>query len=473
MSIAPIAALVRDPAFIASLTDAERLVLPYAHHLWLRPEQRIPAHQWRYCGTICGRGWGKSYAISCEINRRVMAGEARHVALMAPTDDRVWEVQSSFLIATSPPWFKAEAHDIGVKWPNGVITECFTPLAPGRSRSGNFDLTWLCELVDWAPNTRKEAFDNITTATRVGRAQVLWDTTSKGRNDVISHLLELHAADPVTYPITRGSMFDNPLLSAAYLKAECMKYTGRRFEEEIEGKDFQDSQGALWRQEWIARNRVDVRPASPRVRIIGVDPALSARSDADETGIVDGEADAMGHVFVIDDLSGRYTPEQWGDIVVARCIDGAAGCVIERNRGGDPLVALLRARARERKMQVREVEPGKPFPLRTDGVMYVKQVVARDGKTDRGGTPAALTESGHVHHVGRFDKLESELCTYEPGMTRSPNRYDAFVYMVLELSGIERAPAQSPSEAASDVAAALQALRAKMQASARHGRRVD
>jgi hypothetical protein len=98
----------RDPKFLESLSPAARLALPYHADFWLRPEQRVPANAWRFCGFICGRGWGKSWAIAVELNRRVQAGEAKTIALVGPTEPRAREVMVEWLIKTSPPWFKAE-----------------------------------------------------------------------------------------------------------------------------------------------------------------------------------------------------------------------------------------------------------------------------------------------------------------------------------------------------------------------------
>lgn len=441
--IAPVVAVAHAaPEFFDSLTPEQQLVLPYVAELWLRPEQRIPRYGWRYYGHIAGRGWGKTHAVVSEINRRVEAGEARHILLMAPNDERTELAQVAPLIDASPPWFKAERYKGGVRWPNGVRAYPFTAEAPEAPRGENADLSWLTEIVAWPRNTRRAAFDNITTATRVGLhgGQVLWDTTSKGQNDVILHLLELHARDPRSYPIRRGTMLDNYMLRLDYIRAEIMKYPpGRRRDEEVFGKVFAESAGALWRQDWIDAYRRPAAP-SPRVqRICSADPAITVSAESDETGLVVGELDAAGDVYLTKDLSGKHAPEAWADMVIDECAAGASGLIYERNRGGDFVIALIRARAERRGMQVREAaDLTKPFPLYTPGVVYVRQYWSRDNKETRAAAPAAHYEAGRVHHVGTFDELETELTTYEPGSSQSPNRYDAAVYLVLELANLDR-----------------------------------
>jgi phage terminase large subunit-like protein len=444
-----------NPEFFASLSDAERLVLPYCYDLWLRPEQRIPRGDWSYYGFICGRGFGKSLAISVEINRRVMAGESRSLALMAPTETRVDEVQVQFLIATAPPWFKPIRHNGGLEWPNGVRAELFTPLAPDRPRSGNYDLSWLCEIVDWIHTGRMLAFNNITTATRVGRnPQVIWDTTSKGKNDVIQKLMAMNKADPRAYPIQRGAMFDNPLLSRIYLRTECAKYSGRQAAEEIEGKVFAESAGALWQQKWIDDHRRSVRPTNPELRLVSIDPALSDHEDADETGFSVGSRGGDSHAYIEEDLTDKMKPEVWGDLAVQKCADeGCAGVVIERNHLGDSATYAIKSRATNRGLSI-EVLPRwgtkecQPFPVRRPGVIYVREVVSSTSKTTRAAGPAVETEAGRVHLIGSLADLELEFTTYVPGVARSPNRYDAAVHLVTELRGLweESAPANPKAD---------------------------
>ena len=443
--------IARDPVFLASLTDAERLVLPHMIEAWQRPDQILPTHAWRYLTAIAGRGWGKSFVFAHEINRRVQRGEAKSIALMASTEPRTDEICNEFLVSTSPPWFKAERYAGGVVWPNGARAYAFTPEAPEVPRGGNFDLSWLCELVAW-PATRmqdgvtmrKAAFDNVTTATRVGRAQVLIDTTSKGRNEVTSHLLELNRRDPKNYPRISGSMFDNFMLSDAYLRAELIKYPpGKRREEEVNGAVYEEAEGALWEQGWIDVSR---RGAAPELEteLVACDPGLSTYATADDTGIVRAGL-ANGHVYITRDLSRKCKPEEWGDILIEQCLTGCAGIIIERNRGGDLLIANIRARAAFRAakdgitIQVHELEDdGKPFPRREPGVILVRQIKTQDTKETRAYAPASHTEAGCVHIVGRMQALEDEMTTWIPGASRSPNRLDAAVYVVLELSGLDR-----------------------------------
>jgi phage terminase large subunit-like protein len=59
-------------------------------------------------------------------------------------------------------------------------------------------------------------------------------------------------------------------------------------------------------------------------------------------------------------------------------------------------------------------------------------VHASRGKQVRAEPVAAIYEQGRGHHVGRYDKLEDELCLWLPG-DDSPNRLDALVWAATEL----------------------------------------
>lgn len=445
-----------DPGFFESLSEAELVAALFEPSLWVRPDQQIPRYAWRSFGFIAGRGFGKSFTIASEINRRVELGLCKAPALMAPNDDRVEEVQVDFLVDTSPPWFRAEKWEGTVRWPNGVEAVAYTPLAPGRPRSGNHDLSWLCEIVDWNPATRLEAYRNISVATRVGGAQIIWDTTSKGKNEVTKLLREENARDPVANVIRRGITFDNPLLSEQYLRALVRLYLpvgSRRYCEEVLGMAFDEAAGSLWEQSWIDDHRDDVPPQNIELRIVSLDPSLSDHQDADEYGICVASRTTDKHIHVEQDLTELMKPERGAAIAVEQCLTGgAAGIILERNHSGDNPVTLIRLLARDRGVHVELlVDEDRPFPPRTPGRIYVREVVATKSKETRASGPAALAKKGRLHHVGTLPALEDQMVTWVPGQSKSPNRLDACAQAVSELAGLiseERDNRQAISEAA-------------------------
>jgi phage terminase large subunit-like protein len=465
--IAPAYALPHiAPKFFDLLTPAEQLTFVYDFERWLRPDQRVPRTDFRSFGVVAGRGFGKSFALATEVNRRVEAGEARSIALMAPNLERVSKVQAAFLVATSPPWFRAEEVGNDVHWPNGVIAEAYTPFAPGRTRSGNFDLSWATELVDWQESTRLEAFKNLATATRVGAAQILWDTTSKGKNALIKMLVDESKRDPDAHILRRGLMFDNLLLTKKYLIDTCSKYVPgtQRYAEEVEGAVFNEAAGSLWTQDALDKHRVPCHPPLD-IQLVSLDPALSDHDDADETGIAVGGRSIGRQGYLTEDLSGKMTPEQWASIVVDKCVDGpCSGVIVERNHLGDTPRDLIKVHAERRGWRINVLEKLKnkenePFPRRQHGVINIREIVSRESKGDRASAPASLCLAGSMHLAGTFAQLELELTTWVPGQSKSPNRLDAFAQLTSELFELaNEVPKEAAAQALAGAAMLQQAL---------------
>lgn len=460
VTVAPLHALaLAAPDVLDALSPAELALLASLPELALRPDQRIPCGDWRSYGFICGRGFGKSLGIAIEINGRVASGETRAPALIAPTLDRVGEIQVPVIVETSPAWCRAEAYAGGVRWANGVTARPATSEIERPSSGDNFDLVWMTELQRWNPTTRIAAWHDITTACRVGpRAQYVWDTTSRGKNDLIAALLAQHDADLDAHRIVRGTTYDNPALARRYVTDEVRKYAhgSRAYLEEIEGKIFTSASGAIWEDSaWIENHRVSAWPSSPSVVVLGLDPALSGESWADEVGLCKGALD-NGHVYLTD-LSGRMSPETYARTVVRECQRGASGVVVERNHVGQHARDLIKVHAELAQMRI-EILPdaARAFPPRRPGTIYIREIVSQTSKETRAAPAAALYVPGLVHHVGQLPQLEHQMLTWSQGM-RSPNRLDAAVFVVSELGGVrvEHRDAARDVDAAATISAAL------------------
>jgi hypothetical protein len=64
--------------------------------------------------------------------------------------------------------------------------------------------------------------------------------------------------------------------------------------------------------------------------------------------------------------------------------------------------------------------------------------------------------------VGYHPALEFELTTYEPGSGRSPNRFDAFVYGVITLAGLDDQTIRTTPEQITGAADLAKKLRAEL-----------
>jgi len=185
-----------------------------------------------------------------------------------------------------------------------------------------------------------------------------------------------------------------------------------RFEHLFLGKWLDDAEGLLWNRPMIDKAYVDKAPELTRI-VIAIDPAISSTAESDETGITVQGIDSKGNGYLLEDLSGKYTPNEWSSIAVNAVNRWNADCIVaEKNQGGDMVEAVLRA----------------------NGAKYrVKLVTATKGKYVRAEPIYSLYEQGKVFHVGKFPILESQMVSFEPEKGKSPDRVDALVWGFTDL----------------------------------------
>ena len=208
-------------------------------------------------------------------------------------------------------------------------------------------------------------------------------------------------------------------IETSELKAIKQSLGGRLWNGLYQQDPEEDVEGALWRRtEMLDVYRVAKHPPLLRV-VVAVDPSGSGRSTADEVGIGVAGLGRDRHGYVLKDLSGHYSPQQWAKKAVDAYYEAKADFIVaESNFGGDLVEANVHA-----------YDPDVP----------VKMVSASRGKRQRADPVANKYEQGLVHHVGTFVELEEELCTWTPLSTWSPNRLDWCVWALTELMiGIKR-----------------------------------
>jgi phage terminase large subunit-like protein len=152
--------------------------------------------------------------------------------------------------------------------------------------------------------------------------------------------------------------------------------------------------------------------------VVAIDPAVTSGEHSNETGIVVAALTMSGHVLVLDDLTLRGTPREWGTVAVNAYLSRRADRIVgEVNNGGDLVEGNIRA-----------INANVPY----------RAVRASRGKLRRAEPVAALYEQGRVHHVGTYPEMEEQMCGYVPGAemagdSKSPDRMDALVWAVTEL----------------------------------------
>ena len=178
------------------------------------------------------------------------------------------------------------------------------------------------------------------------------------------------------------------------------------------GEWLDDAEGLLWNRQIINRARISVKPDLRRI-VVGIDPAVTANSESDETGITVCGIDSNGNGYLLEDLSGKYSPNEWAKIAVQAVKNWDADCIVaEKNMGGELVESVLRSQGASER---------------------IKLVTATKGKWVRAEPIYSLYEQNKIYHVGNFPILEAQMVTFNPDKSSSPDRVDALVYAFTEL----------------------------------------
>lgn len=207
------------------------------------------------------------------------------------------------------------------------------------------------------------------------------------------------------------STYDNPYIDKAVIDDLANDMSSIAYRMEIMAEDIDEAPGALWKRANIEKYRVDKSPELKRI-VVAIDPSGSDKTTSDEAGVLVAGIDKNGDGYILEDLSGIYSPNAWAHRAISAYYEWDADRIVaEKNYGGDMVETVIRNMSPE--------------------VSY-KDVTASRGKYLRAEPIAAFYERGKVHHVGRYNKLEDEMCLWLPG-DKSPNRMDALVWALTDL----------------------------------------
>jgi phage terminase large subunit-like protein len=183
----------------------------------------------------------------------------------------------------------------------------------------------------------------------------------------------------------------------------------------LDGVYVSETDGALWTFDVIERCRVEDLPVADRKRIvIAVDPSGAKDKEdttSDEIGIIVVALGQDGHGYVLADRTVRDGPAGWGKAVVNAYREfGADRVIAETNYGGEMV-----------RFVIKTADPNVP----------VSVITASRGKAVRAEPVSAIYEQNKVHHVGRFESLEDQMCSFTTNGymgEASPDRADALVW---------------------------------------------
>ena len=384
-----------------------------------RCEQLPVEGQWNVWLILAGRGWGKTRTGAMDVITYALNNPEVQVAVVTPTFGDLRRVAFggvSGILPNIPKELLLEGRGQGynaanqeIRMYNGSKIMGFSATEPDRLRGPQFHRAWCDELAAWF---YPETFDQLMFGLRLGENPRCVITTTPKPTPLIKNLLKRK-----NVLITRGSTFENAAnLAPAALEQLKEKYGDTRLgRQELYAEILDDTEGALWNYAMIDECRAQEQnlPTFERV-IVAIDPAVTSGQNSDETGIVVCGKGENGKYYVISDRSGRMTPDTWGRLAVDCFYQyNADRIVAETNNGGDLVERLIR---------------------NVDSEVPYVSVHASRGKLVRAEPIAALYEQKKVFHVGRFPDLEEQMCSYSVGSRQSPDRLDALVWALTELS---------------------------------------
>jgi len=409
-----------------AMTDEDVAALEFDWGWWARPSQMVPAGDWVTWLAMAGRGWGKT-RVGAETTR-LWVQDFPLVSLVGATADDARDIMiegESGILQICPkderPLYLPSKRRL--EWPNGAKSLIFTADEPERLRGKQHMKVWADELGAWR---YAEAWAQLSLGLRLGKKPQAIVTTTPRPTALVKEL----KADPTTL-VTKGRTYDNAgNLAPVFLKKIITKYEGTRLgRQEIDAELLEDNPGALWQRRNIDANRIAKLPQLRRI-VVAADPAVTANATSDETGIIVAGLgmESPAHFYILDDLSLSASPDAWARVLVQAYLTQKADRIIgEVNNGGDLVETIIR-----------HVElDGKRVGLNAS----YKAVHASRGKAIRAEPISALYEQNRVHHVGAFPILEDQLCDWDPAVsTDSPDRLDALVWALTELSGDPAGP---------------------------------
>lgn len=298
-----------------------------------------------------------------------------------------------------------------LKFPNGAKGFIYSADSPERLRGKQCDFFWADELCAW--ERMRDSFDQIMFGCRLGAPRGIVTTTPKP-----SELLNELLCDPL-FNIITGSTYDNQAnLAPSFLQQIVKKYEGTRLgEQELHGIVLGEIMGALWNAGMFRYTDLSDEELMDKCSsiVISLDPAVTSNSDSDSTGIMVCGVDREENYYVLEDVSGIYSPNQWREKTMEMYDKWEANMVTaETNQGGDLVKNNLPARL--------------PY----------KGVHAKRAKVVRAEPVKSYYEQGKVFHRRGLTALEKQMCEWIPAKSKkSPDRIDAMVYGWTHLLGVE------------------------------------
>ncbi|MBQ9441025.1 MAG: DNA-packaging protein [Alphaproteobacteria bacterium] len=390
-----------------------------------RDKQKIPSGNWFIWLILAGRGFGKTRTGAESVMQLTCSCKYKSIGLIGKSITETKQIMiegSSGILSTTFAKiinksknnkynlsFKYYSTKKQIEWNNGTIMYMLSGDKPNSIRGFQFDLVWIDEFAKFL--NPSALLQQVFFSLRLGNDPKCIITTTPKPLKVLKEL-----SDDKSVHVTNGSTFENEkYLSKQFLNLVTLKYNNTSIgRQELFGELIMEKENALWKRHNIQYKKVALEYLEKIV--IGIDPAVTSNKNSDETGIVVAGLGIDNKMYIIDDLSGKYTGSEWAKIAVRASIDYKVSyIVVETNNGGELVIENLKS---------------------IDSTLPIRTVHAVKGKVARAEPVSILYESNRVFHFREFNVLEEQMLNMSYDNENdgySPDRVDALVWAISEL----------------------------------------
>jgi len=374
----------------------------------------------RYIVLYGGRGSGKSYAVADRIIYNALAEKCIILCtkqFQASIRDSVYSLLKQRIedLGVSD-YFTYTDNEIRAVTGSKIIFKGLQDPENTIKSISNIKYCWIEE----AQILKESTFNILTPSIRANDSKIYITFNPLREDDIVYK--EFVLKDNELASVININYYDNPNFPDV-LRLEMEKDRREnllKYEYVWEGKIQKVDPNALWKQSFIKyiteedKTKYENFANLSRI-VVAIDPSTTSKESSDACGlVVAGKVVNENKYVVLEDCTMISSPYTWA----TKAIDlyhkyNADRVVAEVNQGGDMVETIIKS-----------IDSNIPY----------KGVYASRGKITRAEPIAVLYENEKVLHFNILPELEKEMLTYI-GNGKSPNRLDALVWALTELSG--------------------------------------